>query len=161
MAADRLSAATGEALRRARRRRGLSLRDLPSVSGGLFKPSAVGAYERGARAISLGRFCQLARLYGAAPDQLLSEAMDLLDAERRQHLVIDLNRMSLLEPEEGRRVARFVHRLRGRRGDLLGELISLRAGDLEVLAHETGLPPSQLLERLRPALRTGQSDRGA
>jgi BldD-like DNA-binding protein len=87
--------------------------------------------------------------------------MDLLDAERRQHLVIDLNRMSLLEPEDGRRVAGFVHRLRGRRGDLLGEMISLRAGDLEVLAHETGLPPRQLLERLRPALRTGQSDRGA
>ncbi len=161
LAADRLSAATGEALRRARRRRGLSLRDLPSVSGGRFKPSAVGAYERGARAISLDRFCQLASLYGAAPDHLLSEALDLLYPERRQHLVIDLNRMSLLGPGEGRRVAGYVHRLRGRRGDFLGEVVSLRAGDLEVLAHETGLSPSRLLERLRPALRSGRSDREA
>ena len=162
LTADRLSAATGEALRRARRRRGLSLRDLPGVSGGRFKPSAVGAYERGARAISLDRFCQLAALYGATPDQLLSEALDLLYPERRQHLVIDLNRMSLLGQEEGRKVAGYVHRLRGRRGDFLGEVISLRAGDLEILAHEAGLPPSQLLERLRPALRPARSDdRGA
>ncbi len=158
LTADRLSAATGEALRRARRRRGLSLRDLPSVSGGRFKPSAVGAYERGARAISLGRFCELARLYGTAPDQLLSEALDMVNNTGRQNLVIDLNRLSLLEPGEGRRVAGFVHRLRGRRGDLLGEVISLRTGDLEVLAHEAGLAPTELLEHLRPILRSGRPE---
>src|SRR5512141_3377511 len=59
--------AVGMALRRARQARGLTLRDISTLSGGRFKPTSIAGYERAERAISLDRFCDLCALYGAAP----------------------------------------------------------------------------------------------
>src|SRR5207244_4441372 len=64
----RFADAVGQVLRRARRARGFTLRDVHVRSRGRFKPSAVGGYERGERAISLDRFSQLAELYDCPPD---------------------------------------------------------------------------------------------
>lgn len=78
----------GHALRRARRARGFTLRDVAVRSGGAFKPTAVAAYERAERSISLQRFCELAELYGVRPELLLAEIMmkrggqDLVDLTR-------------------------------------------------------------------------------
>ncbi|MDQ2964665.1 MAG: helix-turn-helix domain-containing protein, partial [Chloroflexota bacterium] len=58
----------GRALRRARQTRGLTLRDVGIRSGGIFTPTAVAGYERGERAISLRRFCDLATFYDVAPE---------------------------------------------------------------------------------------------
>lgn len=149
---DAFSAAVGRVLRRARRDRGLTLRDLARVTGGRFKPSAVGGYERGVRAISLRRFCELARVYGMSPDGLLAQVMAEWSPESRRELVLDLNRLSLIE-EEGRAVAEFVHRVKAQRGDYMSDVVTLRSGDLEVLAARSGRSPRALLERLQPALR--------
>lgn len=65
----------GHALRRARRARGFTLRDVAVRSGGAFKPTAVAAYERAERSISLQRFCELAELCGVRPELLLAEVM--------------------------------------------------------------------------------------
>jgi transcriptional regulator with XRE-family HTH domain len=71
----------GRALRRARLTRGLTLRDVGTRSGGIFTPTAVAGYERGERAISLQRFCQLAAFYDVAPEDLLAEALQPDDRE--------------------------------------------------------------------------------
>ena len=70
-----LDQAVGSALRRARGLMGVSLNDVARLTGDRFKPSTVAGYERGERSISVSRFVDLARFYGASPDGLLVQAM--------------------------------------------------------------------------------------
>jgi len=65
----------GRSLRRTRQSQRFTLRDVGIRSGGIFTPTAVAGYERGERAISLQRFCELATFYGVAPEDLLAEAL--------------------------------------------------------------------------------------
>ena len=143
----------GEVLRAARSSRGLTLKQLELLSGGRFKHSVVGEYERAERSISLERFFELARVYGTAADRLLAQAMELLDPEGRQEIVVDLARMELLEEESRRLLGDFVNRIRERRGDHGGEVVTLRSGDIQVLAASSHVAPGALLAKLKPALR--------
>lgn len=144
--------ALGEALRRARRRRGLTLRAVQTGSRGRFSPSAVGGYERGERAISVVRFCELARLYRTPPDRLLREALDRVEPPVHEQVVVDLTRISLLPyPEQGL-TSDLVHGLKSRRGDVAGTVVSLRSGDIEALAIEHDRTPEDLMRTLGPAL---------
>src|SRR5881296_2522548 len=68
--------AAGDELRLARTEAGLTLRDVRVRSGGRFKPSAVGAYERAERAVSLERFVSLARIYSVPADRLLARVVE-------------------------------------------------------------------------------------
>ena len=68
---DRFSATLGLRLRAARRQRGWSLGELESYTGGEFKASVVGAYERGERALSVQRLVRLAEIYAVPAADLL------------------------------------------------------------------------------------------
>ena len=92
----------GHALRRARRARGLTLREVGVRSGGMFTPTAVAGYERGERSISLQRFCDIAAFYGIAPEDLLSEARASDDREP----VVDLTPFESPAPTSGGRKGR-------------------------------------------------------
>jgi transcriptional regulator with XRE-family HTH domain len=61
----------GLRLRSARRQRGWSLGELESYTGGEFKASVVGAYERGERALSVQRLVRLAEVYAVSAAELL------------------------------------------------------------------------------------------
>jgi transcriptional regulator with XRE-family HTH domain len=69
----------GRALRSVRTGQHMSLSRVERLSNGRFKASAVGGYERGERAISLDRFCELSFLYGVAPPRLLADALERSD----------------------------------------------------------------------------------
>lgn len=84
---DDFNYALGQRLRAARRHRGWSLGDVESHTGGEFKASVVGAYERGERAISVQRFVSLADVYG-------TPASDLLPASNGSELVIDIEALA-------------------------------------------------------------------
>ena len=71
MQSDRFNDALGLRLRAARRRKGMSLTEVETVSRGEFKASVLGAYERGDRALSVRRLVRLAQLYEVHPGQLL------------------------------------------------------------------------------------------
>jgi transcriptional regulator with XRE-family HTH domain len=131
---------------------GLSLYDVEARTRGRFKPSALGGYERGERAISLSRFCDLAAIYGTPPDRLLADAMRSIDPDGRQEVVIDLNRLSQLSAEEVGAVAEFIHKIKTDRHDYLSDVITLRAGDVEALALAHQVDTKVLLRRLRPAM---------
>lgn len=51
----------------------MTLRDVARRTGGRFKASVLGGYERGERAISLERFCELAGTYGVDGASLLGD----------------------------------------------------------------------------------------
>lgn len=157
-----LSRAVGEALRQTRRERGLTLQDVGVLSGGRFKPSALGGYERGERSISVERFCSIAALYGIPPDRLLARTMEQATPAGRCELIIDLTKLPLIRGNEVHLVAEFIHRVRAQRGDYLSDLITLRSGDLEALALTTQLRPDALLDSLGPAIRQNvDSNRGS
>src|SRR5262245_7564903 len=123
---------TGRALRRARQARGLTLREVGLRSDAAFKPTAVAAYERGERAISLERFCALAQLYGMAPDRLLAQVMWRI--ERRPEPTIDRRRLSEVPADDAGTIGDFIDEVRRLRGNANSDVIALRIQDLEVLA---------------------------
>lgn len=65
------AAVVGERLRAVRRQHQLSLQAVAAASGQEFRASALGAYERGERAISVPRLQRLARLYEVPVEELL------------------------------------------------------------------------------------------
>jgi transcriptional regulator with XRE-family HTH domain len=71
-----LSVATGKAIRSVRQARGLTLKQLERRSGGRFRASSVGSYERGERGISLERFVELCAAYAVDPGRLLSSIVN-------------------------------------------------------------------------------------
>lgn len=143
---------TGHALRRARRARGWTLRDVDKGSGGRFKSTAVASYERGERAISLDRFWALAEFYGMRPDRILSQILWRLHGGLEP--TIDRRRLSELPDAEGSAVPDFIDQVRRLRGDSNEETITIRIQDLEVLATASGRQVDAFLEHLRPALAT-------
>ena len=150
---DRISELTGEVLRRARKARGLTLHEVRRRSKGRFKPSTVGGYERGERIISINRFCELANIYGVPADQLLGQVLEGVNPQARHEVKLEPQRFEQLDEDVRWPVAQFVERVSQERGDHSPPVMTLRGGDLETIAFESGLPAKVLLEKLEPALR--------
>jgi transcriptional regulator with XRE-family HTH domain len=148
---DPLSIAIGSALRRVRRSRGLTLRAVAETSGGVFKATSVAGYERGERSITVERFCGLCDVYRIAPEQLLGEITR--SSRREDEPSIDLSALGSLATEEASLVSEFVQQVLALRKDPERSEISLRTGDLQVLATASGKKPEELLELLEPVLR--------
>jgi len=136
----------GRALRRMRIERGLTLRDVAERSSGRFRPTSVAGYERGERAISLARFCDLCELLEIGPERILIEILRALD--RRPEPEVDVTTLAGFGDEETELVAGFVRHVMAQRGELGSDRIVLRAGDVEVLASASGLQLEELLRRL-------------
>ena len=69
-----VDALVGERLRSARKHRRMTLGDVEAVSGGEFRISVLGAYERGARGVQVHRLLRLAEIYGVPAAELLPRA---------------------------------------------------------------------------------------
>lgn len=152
-----LTIAAGATLRAARLQAGLSLEQLARRSGGRYKPSSLGGYERGERTLSLPRFCDLAELLGMPADQMLTRALRAIDPEGYREVAIDVRRLP--DSNGGRQVARYVNHIQSMRGDFLAEVLTFRAGDLRVIARTSGLSVRRLLADLGGAARRGVMDR--
>ena len=142
----------GDVLRRVRVERALTLSDVEARSGGRFKPSSLGGYERGERLISLTRFCELAAVLGIPADRLLQEVLTRAAAQDALQVVINVDALSSLD-DEVRVVRDYVKEIRTRRGDHLTDIITLRSSDLGALALASRTDPEALLSKLAPALR--------
>ena len=145
---EHITRALGKALRRAREERGLSLRDASKRSAGRFTPSGIAGYERGERHISVERLIALSEVYGVAPQRILAEAL------RRPGEVLELDRPGLadLPPDVRHLIASFIDEVLAMRGGLVADGISLRSGDLEILAGAAARSANELAERVREVL---------
>ena len=148
---DRLALEIGKALRRARRARGLTLRELTRLSAGRFKATSVAGYERGERTISVERFCELCILYGVAPQAVLGDILVAVGKGSEQE--IDLSRLETMQSAEGSLLSEFIRQIKALRREAASETIALRAGDIEVLATAAGKKPEELAEAIEPAVR--------
>ena len=68
-----VDALVGERLRSVRKRRRMTLGDVEAVSGGEFRISVLGAYERGVRGVQVHRLLRLAEIYGVPAAELLPQ----------------------------------------------------------------------------------------
>lgn len=146
-----LTSAMGASIRDARVRAGFSLHELARRSEGGYSPSSLGGYERGERAISVIRFCDLARLLGVPADQLLGRALDRVMGPERREVMLELT--DLPDSEVGRQTAAHAHHVKERRSDYLSTVVTLRAGDLQVIADASGLDVPTLLSSLGEAVK--------
>ena len=151
-----LAIEVGKALRQARRARGLTLREVASATEGRLRPSSVAGYERGERAISLERFCDLCQLYGIAPQALLAGVIRALEGKAEP--VVDLTLLASLGSAESALVSGFIHQIRALRREQPSDKIVLRVGDLEVLANAAGKKAEELIELLGPAIHVDATD---
>ena len=136
----------GKRLRSVRRIRGLSLDDVERDSGGKWSASAVGAYERGFRNLTLPRLRDLAAFYDVPMGVLLGEE-DLAGGGRSQgRLVLDL--VSLQSVPEAESVLRYLRSIILERGDYNGRVLSIRRDDLRAICSLLRTDEATTLEQL-------------
>jgi transcriptional regulator with XRE-family HTH domain len=143
----------GVRLRAVRRQRRLSLDDVERSSGGRWSASAIGAYERGFRNLSLPRLRELAEFFDVPMSMLLGE-LDLRDgaalgADDRApagRVVLDL--VALEQVEEAAPILRYARSIVLDRGDWNGRILSVRRDDVRALCSMLHISESDLMDRL-------------
>src|SRR3954467_11622533 len=126
------SVEVGQRLRAVGRSRRYSLDDVEQKSGGRWSASAVGAYERGFRNLSLPRLRDLATFYDVPMGVLLGEE----DGNERGpggRLVIDLVALQSIPVPEAESVLRYLRSIILERGDYNGRILSVRRDDLRAV----------------------------
>jgi len=137
----------GHRLRAVRRQRRLSLDDVERQSGGRWSASAIGAYERGFRNLSLPRLRELAEFFSVPMATLLGE-IDIRDDAPRSgtKVVLDLGRLEQLE--DAAPLVRYARSIVLERGDWNGRVLSIRKDDVRALGSMLHLDEAALLEQL-------------
>ena len=138
----------GVRLRAVRRQRRLSLDEVERMSGGRWSASAIGAYERGFRNLSLPRLQELATFYNIPMSVLLGEVdiRESSSADRPERIVLDL--VALENVEEAVLVARYAQTIVLERGDWNGRVLSVRRDDVRALARMHDATEEELIRRL-------------
>ncbi len=137
--------------------------DVEAMSNKEFRQSVLGSYERGDRAITVPRLQRLARIYDVPIDQLLppedtsyaSRPMVDDDGSRptrrgvgRPKVSIDLAKLRAGAGPERELLRRFVEMIQLQRQDFNGRMITIRVGDLHVIACILGITPDAMDRRL-------------
>jgi transcriptional regulator with XRE-family HTH domain len=126
------SVEVGRRLRAVRRARRLSLDDVERKSGGRWSASAIGAYERGFRNLSLPRLRDLALFYDVSMSALLGEPEDPgRTIQPTSRLVIDLE--ALDRTPDALPIMRYLRTIIVERGDFNGRVLSVRRDDVRAL----------------------------
>lgn len=141
--------AVGERLRAVRRLRQLSLEEVERRSGGRWSASAIGAYERGFRTLTVERLRDLAEFYGVPIAALLSgeEVIVLPETSFPDRPVIDLDALAA-EPEAAP-VLRYVRSIAAQRRGWHGPEMTVRTGDVKALCSVLHVDEATLYARLR------------
>lgn len=138
----------GARLRAIRVQQGLSLHAVEQKSEGQWKAVVVGSYERGDRAVTVAKLADLADFYGVPISELLPEHRPGKRGMPTPKLVIDLQKLSDLSPDQAGPLARYAAAIQSQRGDYNGKILTIRTEDLRSLAVIYDLTPHELADRL-------------
>lgn len=140
------SAEVGNRLRAIRRAKALSLDDVERLSGGRWSASAIGAYERGFRNLSLPRLRELATFFEVPMSVLLGEIETLDGLPRVQKIVLDLERLKGIP--EANSIWRYLKAIIRERGDYNGRVLSVRRDDVRALCAVFHVDEPGLMDKL-------------
>jgi transcriptional regulator with XRE-family HTH domain len=147
---ESVTSEVGAALRRARISRGLTLREAAHDAPEELKPTTLASYERGERAVSVDRLFRLSLMYGISPARLIADV--LRRVEGRSPVQIDVRKVRSLGGAEAGILDGFVRNVLMLRDQPTSDTITLREGDLDVLATATGRRVQDFVEAIGPAL---------
>jgi transcriptional regulator with XRE-family HTH domain len=153
------SVEVGQRLRAVRRARRMSLDDVERQSGGRWSASAIGAYERGFRNLSLPRLQELAGFYEVPMSVLLGEA-DAVEKGRGGKVMLDLEKLG--QATGGQAVMRYLRTIILERGDFNGRVLSVRQDDVRALCAVLQMSENDLFAQLEEwgALLAGSAAEG-
>ena len=137
----------GRRLRAIRKARQLSLDEVERKSGGRWSASAIGAYERGFRNLSLPRLRELAGFYGIPMAVLLGEPEQVDSPMPASKVVIDLEALGKLP--EAAPISRYLRTIILERGDFNGRMLSIRRDDVRALCAVQHMAERDLFKRLQ------------
>jgi transcriptional regulator with XRE-family HTH domain len=140
--------ALGARLRAIRTQQGLSLHGVEKKSKGRWKAVVVGSYERGDRAVTVQKLAELADFYGVPVSELLPEGRAASSATPAQKIVLNLERLFQLPPDQVGPLARYAQAIQSQRGDYNNKVLSIRGEDLRSLSIIYDLSEGELTERL-------------
>jgi transcriptional regulator with XRE-family HTH domain len=147
---ESVTSEVGAALRRARISRHLTLREAAHAAPEEVKPTTLASYERGERAVSVDRLFRLSLRYGISPARLVADV--LRRVEGRPPVRIDVRKVRSLGGAEAGILDGFVRNVLMLRHQPTSDTVTLREGDLDVLATATGRRVEDFVEAIGPAL---------
>jgi transcriptional regulator with XRE-family HTH domain len=134
--------ALAASIRRIRKSKGWTLKDVEQASSGKWKAVVIGSYERCDRALSLNKAISLAAFYKVPLDELLGITPPLeVKADR---LTFDIRRVKDSPEPALAPLQRFISSICNARRDWNGEVLSVRASDSLALSAAVQIPHSQL-----------------
>ncbi len=144
----------GAHLRQVRKQRGLSLQDVERMTGGAFKASVLGAYERGDRSISIPRLAGLAECYGVTLEELLPPEEETpvpppATFPGRGGVTIDIAALESSLDSDAQIIERYINRIRLERGSSEERTITIRRDDIRVIGAFLDMAEEDLLRRLQ------------
>jgi transcriptional regulator with XRE-family HTH domain len=137
-----------ERLRAIRKSKGWSLQDVELHSNGKWKAVVIGSYERGDRAISLKKAISLMEFYQVPISELFPEVAPIVSL---RSLTLDLVKVSTGTDTKIEQIRRFTRLVSDRRKDWNGQLLTIRANDLQFLSLLLGLTDAATLDYLTEA----------
>lgn len=141
------SVEVGLRLRAVRRAKSLSLDDVERLSGGRWSASAVGAYERGFRNLSLPRLRDLAAFYDVPMSVLLGEVDDLAGKPNVDRVILDLEKLKTVV--DANPIWRYLRAIIRERGDYNGKVLTVRRDDVRALCAVLHVDEPGLMVKLR------------
>jgi transcriptional regulator with XRE-family HTH domain len=138
----------GARLRAVRRQERLSLHDVEVASNLEFRASGLGAYERGARAISVSRLHRLAHHDRVPVAEMVEHEERAAPSQADRPLTIDLVALRQLEGGDAVLLGRYLRAIEVERGDFNGRVLTIRRSDVMVLAIILRCRPDQVPARL-------------
>lgn len=147
------AALLGERIRSIRRQKRIPLREVARRSHDEFKPSVLGAYERGERSMSVQRLSRLAQIYDVPMHVLLPRDAGPADVEGAiaqplRQLTLDVAKLKALRRDGFEAFWSYISALQIRRQDFAGTVLTVRSSDGHALAAMIRVPIDDLVDRL-------------
>jgi transcriptional regulator with XRE-family HTH domain len=128
-------------MRLIRESRHLTLIQAAKLSKGQISAIALGSYERGDRSVSARKLITIANLYEVPISELFEPPRNFMPEER---ISIDLRKILTTTNPVAQKITEVLRKIARMRGDWNGEVISLRAQDVNNMEVFTGLTPEQI-----------------
>jgi transcriptional regulator with XRE-family HTH domain len=128
-------------IRLIRESRHLTLTQAAKLSKGQITAIALGSYERGDRSVSARKLITIANLYEVPISELFEAPRNFMPEER---ISIDLRKILTTSNPVAQKITEVLRNIARMRGDWNGEVMSLRAQDINSFQVFTGLSTAEI-----------------